>query len=104
MAVQMLLDGHSQPEVARVAGVSQSVDARMWRRYQEIGQFTRRLFLLSFSPLTFILLVFSCKFIAIVCFMIFQNDPSSFKYAYDPLIVLSSVLSCFISVKASLQV
>ena len=42
MAVQMLLDGHSQREVARTAGVSQSVVARMWRRYQETGQFTRR--------------------------------------------------------------
>ena len=38
----MLLDGHSQHEVARIAGVSQSVLAQMWRRYQETGQFTRR--------------------------------------------------------------
>jgi len=42
MAVEMLLDGHSQREVARIVGVSQSVVARMWRRYQESGQFTRR--------------------------------------------------------------
>ena len=42
MAVQMHLDGHSQREVARIAGVSQGVVARMWRRYQEKGQFTRR--------------------------------------------------------------
>jgi len=42
MAVQMLLDGHSQREVARIAGVSLKVVARMWRRYQETGQFTRR--------------------------------------------------------------
>jgi len=42
MAVQMLLDGHSLCEVARIANVLQSVVARMWRRYQETGQFTRR--------------------------------------------------------------
>jgi len=42
MAVQMLLDGHSQREVARILCVSQSVVARMRRRYQETGQFTRR--------------------------------------------------------------
>jgi len=42
MAVQMLLGGHSQREVARIVGVSQSVVARMWRRYKETGQFTRR--------------------------------------------------------------
>ena len=35
MAVQMLLDGHSQCEMARLVRVSQSVVARMWRRYQE---------------------------------------------------------------------
>jgi len=27
--------GHSHREVARIAGVSQNVVARMWRRYQE---------------------------------------------------------------------
>jgi len=42
IAVQMLLDGHSQREVARIAGVSQSVVAQTWRRYQKTGQFTRR--------------------------------------------------------------
>lgn len=41
-AVQMIQDGHSQRNVARTLDVSQSVIARLWARYQETGQYTRR--------------------------------------------------------------
>ena len=41
-AVQMIQDGHSHRNVARTLDVSQSVVARLWACYQEMGQYTRR--------------------------------------------------------------
>lgn len=41
-AVQMIENGFTQREVAAVLDVSRSVVSRLWRRYQETGEFTRR--------------------------------------------------------------
>jgi transposase len=38
--VTLLQEGHSQQEVARRLGVSQSVVRRAWRRYRETGIYT----------------------------------------------------------------
>jgi transposase len=40
--VTLLQEGHSQQEVARRLGVSQSVVSRAWRRYRETGIYHRR--------------------------------------------------------------
>ena len=41
-AIQMLSDGMRQRQVARRLGVSQSVVSRLWTRFQETGEYTRR--------------------------------------------------------------
>ena len=41
-AVQMIEDGFSQPWVARALGVSPSVVKRLWARYLETGNYSRR--------------------------------------------------------------
>jgi transposase-like protein len=40
--VTLLQEGHSEQEVARRLGVSQSVVSRAWRRYRETGIYHRR--------------------------------------------------------------
>ena len=41
-AVQLLEDGNTQREVARRLAVSRSVISRLWTRYQETGECSRR--------------------------------------------------------------